>query len=144
MNQKKPSTFDRRDGFVVRSESIPLHSCGSVRWFRPLAVSLFIFAKLEGFSNCQLSGHSVESSCAGARASGYYSKTQQGSATEQRTPRISRSFDSVEWSSTKRQETKRQADIWLLCSMMFFPAPVHNTQMFSLCIDYAGPLKSKK
>lgn len=126
--------------FVVRSESIPLRSCGSVSWFRPLAVALFIFAKLEGFFQLSiLSGHSVESSCEGAWGEGYYSKTQQDSATERRTPRISRSFDSVEWSNTKRQETKRQADIWLLCSVLFFLPRYITHKCFHLILIMQGP-----
>lgn len=46
----------------------------------------------------------------------------------------------------RHKETRDKETSWHLVFVQraVFPAPEHNTQMFSLCIDYAGPLKSKK
>lgn len=92
--------------------------------FGPLAVSLFIFAKLEGFCSCQFfrvtRWHPAVRDLV---VKGYYSKTQQDSATERRTPRISRSFDSVEWSNTKRQRDKETGWHLVIVPRAVFPCP---------------------
>lgn len=144
--KEKPPTFDRRDTppcFVVGSESIPPCSRGSVAWFwTARSVPLYICEAGRFLQLSILSGHSVASSCEGPRGKGLLLKNPAGQCDRAKDAENK----SVLWLSGVEQhkETKRQADIWLLCLVLFFPAPVHNTQMFSLCIDYAGPRKSKK
>lgn len=147
--KEKPPTFDRRDAlpcFVVGSESIPPCSCGSVAWFwTARSVPLYICEAGRFFQLSILSGHLVESSCEGARGKGLLLKNSAGQCDRAKDAENK----SVLWLSGVEQhkETKRQRDrlTFGFCAACCFSLPRYkNTQMFSLCIDYVGPLKSKK